>query len=492
MRKGAELISSVSTYSNIVSLDEADSINPEVFGTLLTVSRIETIGELIASNVDIEKDYFTSYGLQTSDYQQFLQSNGLVITFSDSLNNKYKVPTTYINWPPTQNGYAYQNIGANIVLGPISEAVSLSSVTESLSGIIEQITGIPPAINSVELSETYLLKQEQATVLENIRYNNANGYGTPQYYQNILTHIQNKIDACVTYLNNYNYAHLIPLTIAIFGGGNGFLSTTSFYSFTTNTSSAQTSLSYSPTAPAAAGISTLAIFGGGFTEDYSSVTSIYLYSNSSANAGKNLSNPSTSLMATGNSTIAIFGGGSTLNNTISSVSLYNYAQDTVTAGANISSNRSQGAAVGNNFLAVFGGGISEVSDSVYLSSISVYTYSSNLILDAQNLTYSSHGLAASGNSTIGIFGAGYYMLNTSSIYNYTTLATLAGGSLSYSTQYLAAAGTSTAGVFGGGSYSLSTTSVYDYSSNASSAGSNLSYNSWYLAAASSNNVGVIQ
>lgn len=477
---------------NVLALDEADSINPEVFGTLLTVSRIETIGELVASNTDIEKDYFTSYGLQTSDYQQFLQSNGMVITFSDSLNNKYKIPTTYINWPPTQNGFAYQNIGANIVLGPISDTVSLSSVTEELSGIIEQITGIPPVINTVELSETYLLKQHQADILENIRYNNANGYGSPQYYQNILTHIQTKIAACVTYLNNYNYANVIPLTIAIFGGGNGFLSTTSFYSFATNISQTETSLSYSPTAPAAAGISTLAIFGGGFTEDYSSITSIYLYSNSSTNAGKNLSHPSTSLMATGNSTMGVFGGGSTLNNTLSSVSLYNYSQDIVTAGSNLSYNRSQGAAVGNGILGVFGGGLSEVSDSTYLSSISVYTYSNNLTLSSQNLTYSAHGLAAAGNSTLGVFGDGYYLLNTSSIYNYNTLDTLAGGSLSYSTQYLAAAGTSTAGVFGGGSYSLSTTSIYNYSSNASTVGGNLTYNAWYLAAASSNNVGVIQ
>lgn len=184
----------------------------EVVGPLLTITRIQSIGELIAKNLDIQKIYFTNNGLTQTDYEAFLQANGVIITFTDSLGTNYIVPSTYVNWPPVQNGYPYQVMGTNIALGPFMAELDLTSQMDYLSGVIEEITGITPSLNLVELSDIYPIDKSAATVIETMRDNVVDGPGTPAYYSAMFDYIQNEISEMLPGLNltGVNYGNLIP------------------------------------------------------------------------------------------------------------------------------------------------------------------------------------------------------------------------------------------------------------------------------------------
>jgi hypothetical protein len=184
----------LSMPSNILSTSSVDEESITV-GPLLTVSRIQTIGELLANSIDIQKEYFSNTGQTSSDYENFLKVNGKIITFTDSLGTIYKIPTTYINWPPYQNGYPYQIMGANIAIGPFEATADLTSEVSYLSCVIESITGITPNLTLVELSDVYLVDKYSSNIIESVRYNNINAPGTFMYYKNMSETIQNDISA---------------------------------------------------------------------------------------------------------------------------------------------------------------------------------------------------------------------------------------------------------------------------------------------------------
>ncbi len=133
-------------------------------------------------------------------------------------------------------------------------------------------------------------------------------------------------------------------TIGVFGGGDefgGYVSTTSVYTYASNTAVAGGNLTYSDEFLAAAGNSTIGVFGGGvsnvppnYVRNLFSTTSIYTYATNTAVAGGDLSYPTEELAAVGNLISAVFGGGSSYGNT-SFTSVYTYSTNTSVAGGNL-------------------------------------------------------------------------------------------------------------------------------------------------------------
>jgi len=317
-------------------------------------------------------------------------------------------------------------------------------------------------------------------------------------------------------------------TAGVFGGGyyyDKIYSITSIYSYTNAAFTQLTSLSYSMSHMSAVSNSEpietsttsstqtngQAIFGGGGSSDSSlSVTSLYTYSSNATAAGQNLTYNSSGLAAAGNSTLGVFGGGGDVNGTtgVSITSLYTYSSNTTVSGTNLIYKKLSTAGTGNSVIGIFGGGFygtsvyapSNSDIYAYLASVtSIYIYSTNISTVGVNLTYSAGKLAAVGNSTLGVFGGGttnvsasstVIPLNTTSIYSYSINSTSDGQHLTYDGGSLAAAGNSTLGVFGGGSGPLSTTSLYTYSSNTTTSSTNLTYNAYAIAGASSSTLGV--
>ena len=61
---------------------------------ILYVESIESIGQLIANNKDIFNVYFAPYGLTQTQYNDFLTSNGVIVTLKDSSGQMYTIPST--------------------------------------------------------------------------------------------------------------------------------------------------------------------------------------------------------------------------------------------------------------------------------------------------------------------------------------------------------------------------------------------------------------
>lgn len=166
----------------------------------LTIEAIESIGELIASNISIQQIYFTPYGLTQTQYTQFLQSNGVIVKFKDTLGNRYSVPSTFIQGMPDPNGVEYRVLGLNVVLGPLPVSYPTSSLIDEIQPIISAIVGIDVAITPIELSKIKLIATDTATQLETTRINNITDFNTIGYYQTQLNIAQQQIEALESYI----------------------------------------------------------------------------------------------------------------------------------------------------------------------------------------------------------------------------------------------------------------------------------------------------
>lgn len=466
-----------------------------IVGTLLTITRIQSIGELIAANVDIQKTYFTANNLSQSDYENFLKVNGVIITFSDSLENKYVIPSTYVNWPPSPNGYPYQVMGANIALGPFMADEDLTSEVAYISCVIEKITGIVPQVTLTELSNVYIVDKHKTTQIENIRNNNINGIGTPNYYQNQIDQIENAISTLGTLV----YADSASLGLSVY-----------------DPCGSQSQTTTPPTSPITSQITGFALFGGGSVSPSSTLssfnprklgamlipnspvnlTSIYTYPTQATSVGGVLVYSSGVLAAAGNSTLGVFGGGIVAKNRrtayISSTSIYLYNTNQSMSGASLTYAAFGLAAAGNSTLGVFGVGLTNTSNTC------IYTYASNLAIDGQNLNGngSSTTLTAAGNSTTGVFNLGdsSTLASPTSLYSYASNTVTVGAALANTWSPSVATGNSTLGVFAGSNIFSSSdigTSIYTYASNTTAIGTNLSVDFVFSGAASNPVFGVV-
>ena len=91
-------------------------------------------------------------------------------------------------------------------------------------------------------------------------------------------------------------------------------------------------------------VGAFALFGGGGSGS-GSTTSVYTYASNTAVAGGNLSYAASYLAAAGNSTVGVFGGGYF---SVSTISVYTYASNIAVAGGNLSYSASYLAACAPN------------------------------------------------------------------------------------------------------------------------------------------------
>ncbi len=461
---------------------------------ILTVDSLKSIGELIAGNIDIYSVYFQANGLTTTQYQQFLTSNGIIVTLFDSEGNRYAVPSTFIQGLPNTNGVPYRALGLNVVLGPLPVDYPVSALVDDLQPIISQLVGIQAAITPVQLSRVKLLPNTQATQLENTRVANISGLNTLGYYINQLSIAQTQIQALEQYIVN---AQSPSASAEVLLNTGLTLTDGEDYSFDvreiTETISpyASSIVSQNPFLPDSVGV-----FGGGITKTSPiDFTLVYDYATNIVIGGGNLTYNMVTGAAIANSTIGIFGGGSTSNNNaLSTTSIYTLETNVAATGSNLATPSTGVAAIGNSTAGVFGGGYY----GKYLSVTSIYTYSTSNFATGNNLTYISGYLAAAGNSTIGVFGAGYSSSfgnsSATSIYTYSTGDTVTGSNLSILASNLMATGNSTVGIFGGGStvdaFATNVTTLYHYNANSSTSGATLSVGVAYGAAISNSSVGI--
>ena len=84
-------------------------------------------------------------------------------------------------------------------------------------------------------------------------------------------------------------------------------------------------------------VNKFALFGGGYSGGAPvSTTSVYTYASNTAVAGGNLSYTANGLAAAGNSVVGVFGGGNSGSSSLSTTSVYTYSSNTAVAGGNLS------------------------------------------------------------------------------------------------------------------------------------------------------------
>ncbi len=238
-----------------------------------------------------------------------------------------------------------------------------------------------------------------------------------------------------------------PSTAIIAGAGVGI------YTYSNNVMSFSNSSLYTDTSgnqinyAAAAGNSNTAIFGGGFDNSiYSSIstTSVYTFSSDSNTVGSSLNNGGTTgLAAASNSTEVLFANGSNTSLVdISTTSIYTINSNSVVSGGNLSYACDGLAAAGNTTMAVFAGGgtspslsSSTVYTSVTLSTTSIYTYSNNTSISGTNIHNAVSYLAGISSGTVGVFGGGEdsntISYSSTTVYEFSNNTVTSGGTLTY-------------------------------------------------------------
>lgn len=289
-----------------------------------------------------------------------------------------------------------------------------------------------------------------------------------------------------------------PKTLGLIANTNPGLSATSVYTYASNTTANGGTLSYIALNLAAAGNSTIGVFGAGINGIHGylllSTTSVYTYTSNTAVAGSIFSETEGGCAAVGNSVLGVFGGGYPPGGCV--VSVYLYASNVINNGGVLADSQNKVAAVGNSIQGVFGGGSTGANASVSLTSI--YIYASNNSNSGTLLNNTGLVQAAAGNSTLGVFvseSSSYDVASNTSIYLYSNNSVSAGSYIQPERRNQTGTGNSTLGVFGGGATGSernpsSVTVQYAYSSNVVTQGANLTYSTYSLAAASNTNSGV--
>lgn len=225
----------------------------------------------------------------------------------------------------------------------------------------------------------------------------------------------------LTALNNSNPAGTSTASTGVIGGG-----TTSIYTYSSNSAVAGATLVYFSANLAASGNSTIGVFGSGdgnstnSTSTFSS-TSLYTYSSNTSIAGTNLTYSGNVLSAVGNSAIAVFGGGYILSTT----SIYTYSSNVAVAGSNLTYSAYGMGGASTSSLGVFGAG----NNGSSLSVTSVYIYSSNAVIAGGNLTFSNYYIRAISSGNVGVYCGGPSASSVTSIYTFSNNTAMVGANL---------------------------------------------------------------
>ena len=188
-------------------------------------------------------------------------------------------------------------------------------------------------------------------------------------------------------------------TTGIIGSGRLYGTGTIKYTWSTETIVSGTALSLGRRASSAAGNTTFAIFGGGFTSG--AVASAYIdkYEYSTDNVipgGAVLSVARGNLSACGNSDLALFTGGGPWSGYTNYTDIYDYSTNIVTPGAVLTVDRAWHASASNSTVGIIGGGaggtsIFETNKYKYSNNTNVISTELSIYRQETMATSDSHG-----------------------------------------------------------------------------------------------------
>lgn len=144
----------------------SEKLNPQ---SVFTCKSVRKISELIASGVDVYKEYYTPLNIQLDSYNEDkLEDISIVGLYSDSESWLY-VPSSHLLSYPDNSGVPYRRMAITINLGPLSESFDLTTLNNLLIDLVKTQIGVEPELRAVSISERAMVKREVHESIERTR-----------------------------------------------------------------------------------------------------------------------------------------------------------------------------------------------------------------------------------------------------------------------------------------------------------------------------------
>lgn len=135
----------------------SDNINQQ---SVFTCKSVRKISELIATGVDVFKDYYLPLNIQLDSFNEDkINDISIVGLYSESHSWLY-VPSSHLLSYPDNSGVPYRRMAIVLNLGPLEESFDLNSLGALLTELVKTEIGIDPEIRTVSISEKAMVKRE--------------------------------------------------------------------------------------------------------------------------------------------------------------------------------------------------------------------------------------------------------------------------------------------------------------------------------------------
>jgi hypothetical protein len=144
----------------------SDKLNTQ---SVFTCKSVRKISELLASGIDVYRDYYVPLNIQLDSYNDDKSSDISVVgLYSDSESWLY-VPSSHILSYPDISGVPYRRMALVVNLGPLSESFDLTTLNNLIMDLVKTQIGVEPELRAVSISERAMVKREVHESIEKTR-----------------------------------------------------------------------------------------------------------------------------------------------------------------------------------------------------------------------------------------------------------------------------------------------------------------------------------
>lgn len=147
----------------------------EPYNTLLPVNMalsctaISNYGQLYAMGIDVYETYYKPHSISQEVFKQHQDEEGRIVFLSTDAGVRYSFPLHYLHSYPIGQGVNYASIGIGIRLGALPLNTNLALMVEQLREVCNLNTGVAIQIETMALSDTMVVSNEEHARLEKAR-----------------------------------------------------------------------------------------------------------------------------------------------------------------------------------------------------------------------------------------------------------------------------------------------------------------------------------
>lgn len=144
-------------------------LDTRVGNKVYTCTAIRNFSDVIRQGRDPEGLYYTPLQLDNLDYQRDLRNNPYLISLQTESGDTVVVPAHYILSFPFAGGHAYEVMGLVVNVGALPIELSLMHIHAAIKEAVLANLGMEPEVQTVALSETDYLTEDEHIAVESAR-----------------------------------------------------------------------------------------------------------------------------------------------------------------------------------------------------------------------------------------------------------------------------------------------------------------------------------